>query len=319
MDVSIIIINYNTFDLAVNAIESIFSQTQGLTYEVILVDNASPDGSGARLFETFGGKIVYLQAGGNLGTSKSFNLGLARAKGEYVLWLNPDILLKENFIKTLHDYMQSHAECGICGGNVLNFEGKPAHSFRTTTVSLARERRDKSLLFALARKLFCRPMAGQYNYRAYPVQVGYVTGADMMVRRSVFDEAGGFDEEIFMYAEEVEFTHRAVQKTGCKVVCLPDAHIYHLEGASFGKSQFSEWKFETWLKGSYTCYKKCLGEAKALVYLKILCRAYHKFALFCALARKRETRAVYLKKCAITKNMICLAKEALSEQGEEGR
>ena len=89
MDVSVIIINYNTFDLTKAALESIFLHTKELCYEVILVDNASPDGSGERLRELFEDRLVYIQAGGNLGTSRSFNLGLARAAGKYVLWLNP--------------------------------------------------------------------------------------------------------------------------------------------------------------------------------------------------------------------------------------
>ena len=91
MDVSVIMINYNTFDLTKDAIESIFSQTDGIAYEIILVDNLSPDGSGERLRDLFGERIVYLQSGGNLGTSKAFNLGISRATGKYVLWLNTDI------------------------------------------------------------------------------------------------------------------------------------------------------------------------------------------------------------------------------------
>ena len=99
MDVSVIMINYNTFDLTKDALESIFKHTEGLQYEIILIDNASPDGSGERLRDLFGEKIVYLQSGANLGTTKAFNLGLKQAKGKYILWLNTDILIKENFIK----------------------------------------------------------------------------------------------------------------------------------------------------------------------------------------------------------------------------
>ena len=87
MDVSVIMINYNTFDLTKAAIESIFAHTEGISFEVILVDNLSPDGSGERLREIFKNKIIYLQSGGNLGTSKAFNLGLKQASGKYILWL----------------------------------------------------------------------------------------------------------------------------------------------------------------------------------------------------------------------------------------
>ncbi len=304
MDVSIIMINYNTFDLTRAAIESIFAQTKGISYEVILVDNASPDGSGEKLRALFEGKIFYLQAGGNLGTSRSFNLGLARAKGKYILWLNPDILIKENFVKKLFDYMEQDSACGICGGNILDFEGKPAHSFRKELLSLRRERRDKSIFVALWRKLFCRPFAGEYNYTDRPMQVGYITGADMMVRRSVFDKVGGFDEDIFMYAEEVEFTYRAVHRTHCTVVCVPDAHIYHLEGASFEKARFNEWKFTTGMTGSVRCYAKCLGEEVALKFLKLLRRSYRKFAIICTLLFYGEGREIYRRKYAIADKAV---------------
>ena len=305
MDVSVIMINYNTFALAKDAVDSIFACTKGVDYEVILVDNLSPDGSGERLSAVFGDKIVYIGAGGNLGTSKAFNLGLSRATGKYILWLNPDILLRDNFIGTLFSYMEAHPDCGICGGNVLDFEGRPAHSFRMRAVSPAQDRRDKSLICALFKKLFCRPFAGEYNYKDKPVEVGYVTGADMMVRRSLFDAVGGFDEDIFMYAEEVEFTFRAVKATGCKVVCVPDAHILHLEGASFGKeARFNERRFRSGMTGAAKCHAKCLGEGAALAFLKLQRRSYQKFALLCALTLQRERRAVYRTKFAIADEAV---------------
>ncbi len=305
MDVSVIIINYNTFDLTKAALESIFLHTKELCYEVILVDNASPDGSGERLRELFEDRLVYIQAGGNLGTSRSFNLGLARAAGKYVLWLNPDVLIRDNFLEKLFDYMEQDEQCGICGGNVLDFEGKPAHSFRSHLLSLRQDRADKSLFLALWRKLFYRPFADSYNYTEHPVRVGYITGADMMVRRSLFDAVGGFDEDIFMYAEEVEFTYRAVQKTHCTVVCVPDAHILHLEGASFGKeARFNEWKFTTGMTGSAKCYAKCLGEKVSLRYLKLLRRSYRKFFLVCTLLFRRTSREIYRKKYTIADKAV---------------
>ena len=129
MDVSVIMINYNTFSLTKDALDSIFRETKGIDYEVILIDNASPDGSGDRLSALYGNKIVYLQSGGNLGTSKAFNIALKHASGKYVLWLNTDILLKENFIKKLFDYMESDPNCGICGGNLFNGRGEPTLSY----------------------------------------------------------------------------------------------------------------------------------------------------------------------------------------------
>ena len=230
MDVSVIMINYNTYDLTKDAIDSIIEQTQGIEYEIILIDNCSPDGSGEKLQALYGDKIVYIQAGGNLGTSKSFNIGLKRSTGKYVLWLNTDILLKENFIKKLFDYMESDPQCGICGGNMLDFRGRPGNSFRKSFENLGSMRRLYSIFFNLLKKLPHRNP--EYNYSKKPRRVAWVGGVDMMVRREVFDAVGGLDEVIFMYAEEMEFQYRVTKLTNYTIMSVPWAHMYHLENGS---------------------------------------------------------------------------------------
>lgn len=316
MDVSVIMINYNTFELAKDAIESIFSQTEGVMFEIILVDNLSPDRSGERLQELFGDRITYVQAGANLGTSRAFNLGVSHSCGRYVLWLNPDILLRGNFIGTLFSYMEAHPECGICGGNVYDFAGRPAHSFRRVFPCLREERRDKSLLLTALRRLFRRPFFNQFNYTGRPMPVGYVTGADMMIRSSLFGKIGGFDEEIFMYAEEVEFTFRAVHRAGMTVMSVPAAQICHLEGASFGggKKTFSARRFSSGLQGSLVMYTKCYGAKTARAYLKILRRAYRKFFLVATILGMRETKDMYAQKRAIVEDRLAHFSEITEKQ-----
>ena len=304
MDVSVIMINYNTFDLTKAAIESIFAHTEGISFEVILVDNLSPDGSGERLREIFKNKIIYLQSGGNLGTSKAFNLGLKQASGKYILWLNTDILLKENFIKSLFDYMEDNPQCGICGGNVLDFEGNPTHSFRKNFPDLKTERKNRSIVRIIWNKLFRKPYFDQYNYTGRPMQVGYITGADMMVRTDLFEKVGAFDEDIFMYAEEVEFTWRVVHKTGMKVMSVPDAHILHLEGASFGRGLFSERRFRNSLIGSVKMYAKCYGTDVAIRYLRLMKRATARRIMICALFYLKEKKDCYRVQNSIIKEYL---------------
>ena len=106
MDVSVIMINYNTFDLTRDALESIFAHTKEIEYEIILIDNASPDGSGEKLRDLFGEKIVYIQAGGNLGTSKAFNIGLKQSKGKYILFLDGDDYLDIHLYGLVKQYME---------------------------------------------------------------------------------------------------------------------------------------------------------------------------------------------------------------------
>lgn len=305
MDVSVIMINYNTFELTKDAIESIFRETDGISYEIILVDNASPDGSGERLQALFEGRILYVQAGSNLGTSKAFNLALRRAGGKYILWLNTDILFRENFIKKLFDFMEETPDCGICGGNLLDFEGSPTHSFRRALPSPKTDRRDMSICVKVFRTIFRKQLSSEYNYTGKPLDVGYITGADMMVRRAIFDDIGGFDEDIFMYAEESEFTFRMKKNTDFRVVCLPGAHMYHLEGASFsGKKTFSERRFREGCRGMYRYMTKCYGAREATRFLKRHRRAYLKFMCFCLLLFRIGKWKEYRRKRAIVKELL---------------
>ncbi len=276
MDVSVIMINYNTFDLTKDALNSIFKNTKDLTYEIILIDNASPDGSGEKLRDLYGDKIVYLQSGGNLGTSKAFNLGLKRASGKYILWLNTDILFQNNFIKILYDYMESDPKCGVCGGNLLDINGKPMNSCRKQFESIRSLKRDNSILCNILKKL--APRRNDYNYTGKAQRVAWVCGADMMVRRKVFDEIDPFDEVIFMYAEEEEFQYRMTKQTDYTVMSVPWAQMYHLEGGSVKKRKttFNEHWEKLMLLGLPRFFYLRYGEKGVRDYLKVRIRGLKK-------------------------------------------
>ena len=151
--VSVIMINYNTFELTKNAVDSIFDNTKETAFEIVLVDNGSKDGSGAMLEEYFKDRIKYIGATENLGTSKAFNLGLKVCEGEYVLWLNSDTLCMGDFITELVKYMDDNPECGICGGNLFDFNKNPAHSFRRKLPDARTIRRDRSFVVSFFRKI----------------------------------------------------------------------------------------------------------------------------------------------------------------------
>lgn len=302
MDVSIIMINYNTYDFTCDALESIFKHTSGVEYEVILIDNKSPDGSGDKLAEKYGDKIVYIQAGGNLGTSKSFNLGIQKSSGKYVLWLNTDILIKENFIYKLFDFMENNLQCGICGGNILDFNGNPTHSYRKEISSPQTARKDMSIAVKIFRKLFKKALSEEYNYSDRVKEVGYITGADMMIRREILDKIGGFDEDIFMYSEEVEFTYRTKALTGYTVCNVPWAHIWHLEGASFNgaNKQFNLNRFTLSLQGNCVYIKKYFGEKGLRKFLNCKTRAYNKLiTLFAICFKFKKCKEYKAKKAAV--------------------
>lgn len=276
MDVSIIMINYNTLDLTVKALEGLYEYTKGLSFEVIVIDNKSPDNSGEELKRIFGDKIKLIMAKENLGTSKAFNRARSEATGKYVLWLNTDIIFTENFIYELFVYMENNPDCGICGGNLLDGDYRPCHSYLKDIISLKTVKRDFSFLFRLKNKIFNLGMNHQYNFLGKPIEVGYITGADMMIRGDIFDKIGGFDEDIFMYAEEVEFTFRVKKNTDYKVVSVPSAKLIHLGGRSVSSDRFSIKRESMILNGNTVYFYKSYGKETAKKYLKTLIKGYNK-------------------------------------------
>ena len=129
MDVSIIIVNYNTLELTKNTIDSVNEKTKDLNYEIILVDNASTDGSVEFFEKEYKNKIIFIKNDENLGFGRANNRGIKIAKGKYVFLLNSDTLLINNAIKILFDFMEKNNNCGVCGGNLYTLTLQPTNSF----------------------------------------------------------------------------------------------------------------------------------------------------------------------------------------------
>ena len=127
--VSIIMVNYNTKELTKKAIQAVFDKTEGVEYEIIVVDNDSKDGSVEELKKTFQDKIIIIESKENLGFGRGNNLGIKQAKGKYIFLLNSDTELINNAIKIFYDYMEQNEQVGICGGNLYNVNCVPEDSY----------------------------------------------------------------------------------------------------------------------------------------------------------------------------------------------
>ena len=213
-----------------------------------------------------------------------------------MLWLNPDVVFTEDFIGKLFNFMENNSECGVCGGNLIDKDGRPCHSFRKDMISLKSLKRDYSIIVKLYRKLFRKQLSEEYNYTEENREVSYVTGADMFVRREIFDRIGGFDEDIFMYAEETEFQFRVKKFTDYKICSVPSAKLIHLEGQSFKGKTFSEKRHRLTVTGTAIFIKKSYGKDAAIKYFDMIIKDYRRFSiLFWFLRNRREIYKTKLK------------------------
>jgi len=230
MDVSVIIVNYNTISLLVDAVDSVFEKTEGIKYEIIVVDNASSDNSKNILADKYGDKIIYLALSENIGFGRANNEAVKIANGRNLFFLNPDTILLNNAVKILSDYLDDNPRVGCCGGNLFDADGNPAYSFgRIVGLSIFSEINE--LFLKIPEKIIYGKNVF-YNYKNKPMRVGYITGADLMIRKKLFTKLDGFDPDFFMYYEESELEYR-VSKAGYEISSIPYAQIVHLEGKSF--------------------------------------------------------------------------------------
>ena len=232
MDVSIIIVNYNTLKMTKECIDSIYQYTKNVFFEVILVDNASGDGS--KDFFEKDTRIKYIYNKENLGFGKANNLGLLEAQGKYIFLLNSDTLLIENSVLRFFNFMENFADkqkIGVCGCRLINQELQIIHSYNYFPSV-------KSILLGGIKKIVNRSKAmlatkedKDFNRDGF-FEVDYITGADLFFKRDLINELGGlFDPKFFMYFEETDLQYR-IFRSGYKRCIIDGTHIIHLEGGS---------------------------------------------------------------------------------------
>jgi len=173
--------------------------------------------------------VRLIESAENLGFGRANNLGAKYASGKYLFLLNSDTILMNNVVKILSGYLNEHQDVGVCGGNLFNDKQEPNASYTLVFPSFRSMINDVFAGFPL--KLFYGKN-GFFNHTGKPMNVAYIIGADMMIRKDVFDKQNGFDTDFFMYFEEAELQWR-ISKAGYKRICVPDACIIHLDGKSW--------------------------------------------------------------------------------------
>lgn len=230
MDVSIIIVNYNTNDVLRDCLDSIYEQTQNVRFEVIVIDNASSDDS-AKMIKNCFSQVVLIENYENRGFAAANNQGIEIAKGRYLLLLNSDTVVLDNAITKTVEFADSHKEAGIVGCRVLN----PDRSIQPTCFMFP-SLLNAFLLASYLNNLFPRNrFFGRERMtwwdRKDEHEVDVVTGCFMLVRREAINRVGLMDEQFFMYGEEGDWCYRFKQ-ANWKVMFAPVGEIIHLRGRS---------------------------------------------------------------------------------------
>lgn len=281
--VSIVIVNYNTEKLLDDCLISIYERTYGVDFEVIVVDNKSEENSLDYLIKKHP-LVTFHYANQNLGFGKANNLGATLASGKYLFFLNPDTILISNAVAILANYLNSHPRVGICGGNMYRRDMTPVSSLYNIDF----------LTYEYKIILNIKRTSG-FNYTKEPQEVLVIVGADLFIRKDIFDNLKGFDPDFFMYFEEVELCYR-IRKYGYKVMSIPQAEIIHLQGGSAeNKSdELNKWSYKEHWYSKFLFFSKTKGltQTKTVYYIY---RLKLKLATLYFKVRRNSLRIEYWK------------------------
>ena len=255
MDLSVVIVNYQTFELTKNTINSIFEYDYPFELEVIVVDNASSDDSMSRLQDYFGDRVRFIASAENNGFAAGNNQALRVVEARYVLLLNSDTIVWENTLESIYNYMEDHKDVGACGCRVLLENGELDKACKRSFPNV------KNSFF----RLFHIPTNSaddNYNLDNLPDDEICLTGAFMFMRKEALDTAGLLDETFFMYGEDIDLCYR-IKNSGWKIIYYGESKITHLKGAS-SKKQKSKLIYEFY-RAMYIYYKKHHAEESSFI------------------------------------------------------
>ena len=240
-DISVIIVNYNVKELLEQCINSVLTASKNLSAEIIIVDNNSFDGSVEYIKSKFSSNpaVKIIASPLNLGFAKANNLGAKEAKGDYLLILNPDTIMQEDTLEKCLEFYKQNENTGALTCKLILPNGKLdlacRRSFPTPSVAVYR-------MLGLS-KLFPKSKTfGKYNLtyldenKTYEVDA--IVGAFMLIKKDVYQKIKGFDEEYFMYGEDLDLCYR-IKKSGRKIYYYPETSIIHYKGESTKKSSIS--------------------------------------------------------------------------------
>jgi GT2 family glycosyltransferase len=251
-DVSVVIVSWNVRDLLKQTLESLYRETHDVTFESIVVDNGSTDGS-VKLVQQAWKQVRLIPLPENKGFAVGNNVGFKEARGRYVLLLNSDTIVLPTTLYGMTRFLDAHPETGCIGCRHLNPDGTLQRSMDNFP-SLLNDFLSYSELHRL-------PFLQSFLQQRFPWwsehdqlrEVDWVNGACMMVRREVIEQIGGLDEGYFIYAEEIDWCYR-MRQAGWRVCFTPEAEIIHIGGQAMNRA--ADKRIVLKYKGQYRFYRK---------------------------------------------------------------
>lgn len=278
MDVSIIIVNWKSVDYLRKCLASIRAETHTIAYEIIVIDSGSYDGCDRMLRESYP-EVRFLQSERNVGFAKSNNLAFKASRGRNVLFLNPDTEVLGAALDTLHEQLHRLPKAGAVGCKLLNADLSIQTSCVQSLPTILNQLLDTECLRARWPNSPLWGTAALFASSDKPAEVEVISGAALMLKRSVFEEVGCFSEEYFMYAEDGDLCYK-VKQAGYRNYFIPQASIIHHGGRSSGQapSQYSAimmrestWRFLTKTRGRfYALVYRCSMGGLAICRLMLL-------------------------------------------------
>lgn len=267
MDVTIIIINYNSTKLLEQCIKSVQNLTKKIDYEIIVIDNNSKKDHPSYLVNKFK-KVNFVFNKNNLGFAAANNQASKMAKGKYLFFLNPDTQLLLNIIPKFISFMELNNDVGCIGCTLLNKDNEPTHSYEKflnfkKDIFVRSAHTFKKILFL--RKSYFNVIINTHELSVKSIDVDYITGAALFVHNEVFKRLGQFDERYFMYFEESDFQFK-LSKNDFRRVIINENAILHHQGKSIKSSNHKRILYNV-SKGLFI--KKNYGYIRYLIFKSV--------------------------------------------------
>ncbi|MBU3741700.1 MAG: glycosyltransferase [Candidatus Kapabacteria bacterium] len=299
-DISVLIVNYNVKDYLLQCLRSLEAQSPRRSLQIIVVDNASTDGSVDELRPLFP-DVTWIPLPDNVGFGRGNNVGLAQCTGRYTLFLNPDTIVAPDTLDVMVRYLDGNPDVGLAGCKVLNADGTfqvaCRRGFPTPWASFCK-------LFGLQALFPSSPLFARYNQTFRPVDATYdvdaLIGAFMIGPTDVITNVDGFDPAFFMYGEDLDLCYR-IKQSGHRVVYVHSTSIVHFKGESTRRSSMNE--VRVFYEAMTIFAKKHYGRSRVLIGLLRLGISF-RAVIERIRRRSRESITVLLDTMAVTLSLM---------------